>query len=253
MVMQHIPRRSFRYTLGHIFREAGETLDSVGCWLQGSLAYREQLNRTRRVMNFVNKQPNIQSKDNTFIAPNASVIGQVQIGANSSLWYGSVVRGDVGKIIIGSQVALMDRVCVHVSSSLPEGTVIGDNVVVEPGSILHGCIIGNNAYIGTNSTLLDGVKLGDYAMVAPGSVVTPNTEIPSGQLWSGTPAQYVRDLTEEEKKAIAKSAQEAADLSKVHSEETSKEMETVEREIAYVEDKEDKLSQYTYVPPKNAV
>jgi carbonic anhydrase/acetyltransferase-like protein (isoleucine patch superfamily) len=252
MVMQQIPKRSFRYSLGHVFREAGETLDGIGCWLQGSLAYKEQLNRTRRVMNFVNKQPKIQSRERTFIAPNASVIGEVQIGENSSLWYGSIVRGDVGKIIIGSQVALMDRVCVHVSSSLPEGTVIGDNVVVEPGAILHGCIIGNNSYIGTNSTLLDGVKIGDYSMVAPGSVVTPHTVIPSGQLWSGTPAKYVRDLTEEEKQSIAKSAQEASELSKVHQEETNKELETIEREIAYVENKEDKLSQYTYVPPKNA-
>ena len=250
--MQQIPRRSLRYTIGHIFREAGEALDGVGCWLQGSLAYKENLNRSRRVMNFVNHQPNIQSKENTFIAPNASVIGQVQIGANSSLWYGSIVRGDVGQIKIGNQVALMDRVCVHVSSSLPEGTIIGDNVVVEPGSIIHGCVVGNNCYIGANATLLDGVKLGDYAMVAPGSVVTPNTEIPSGQLWSGTPAKYVRDLTEEEKKVIATSAQETFELSQVHQQENSKEFETVEREIAYVEYKEDKLSHYTYVPPKNA-
>lgn len=233
-----------------MLREAGETLDSVGCWLQGSLAYREQLNRTRRVMNFNQHQPKILSKEDTFIAPNASVIGRVTLGAKSSLWYGSIVRGDVGDISIGNNSALMDRVCVHVSSKLAEGTVIGDNVVIEPACIVHACKIGNNVYIGANSTVLDGAVLEDFSMVAPGSVVTPHTKISSGQLWSGTPAKFVRALNEDEKNSITEAAGRIQELAKVHNEECSKEMETVEREIKYVEYKEDKLAKYTYVPPR---
>lgn len=247
-----VSRGTPRYILGFIVREVGESISSVGCWLQGSLGYKERLNRSRRVMNFITHKPTIQSTADTFIAPNASIIGQVSLGQQSSLWYGSIVRGDFGTIKIGSRTALLDRVCVHVNSNSPSGTVIGDNVVVDSGSVIHGVNIGDNVYIGAQSTVLDGATIGSFSIVGPASVVAPNTQIPSGQLWTGTPAKYVRDLTEQEKQSMVKNASDVQELALVHLEECNKEAETVEREILKVEYKEDKLAQYVYVPPRNA-
>lgn len=251
-----VDKRSFRFLCGHVLREFGESMSNAGCWLQGSMAHKERLNRTRRVMNFTQHQPTILSTNDTFIAPNASVIGQVTLGPKSSIWYGTVVRGDVGAITIGSQTALMDRVVVHVNSNknmeTKGNTVIGDNVVVEAGSIIHAATIGNSVYVGAQSTVLDGATIGDFSIIGPGSVVTPNTHVPPGQLWTGTPAKFVRELTEQEMDSLAKNAVQVQELALVHNEECSKEAETVEREILKVQYKEDKLAQYVYVPPRNA-
>ncbi|KAF0974500.1 hypothetical protein FDP41_006532 [Naegleria fowleri] len=245
--MKSVSRHSIRYLVGSIFREAGEAMDRMGCFLQGSMAYKEELNRTRRVMGFLGNNPTIQSTD-VFIAPNASVIGKVTIGPKSSIWYNTVVRGDVNTIKIGENTNIQDRVVIHCTgkSGHEKPTIIGNNVTVESGAILHACTLEDECYVGMGATVLDGAVVGKGAMIAPGSVVTPGTTVPSGEIWAGVPAKKLRELTPEEQASIMKSATENAELAQVHKEETDKEFETLLRDMEKFKFREDRLQDYTY-------
>jgi carbonic anhydrase/acetyltransferase-like protein (isoleucine patch superfamily) len=252
MSMQQVSKHGIRHWIGFMFREAGESLDRVGCWLQGSLAYKEPLNRHRRVMNFAKHTPTIGN--GVFIAPSAHVIGNVSIGDKASIWYNAIVRGDVNNIKIGNGSNLQDRVVVHVSSKkgYERGTEIGNNVTVESGSVLHACTLKDESYIGIGATILDNAVVGKRSMVAPSSVVAPNTIIPDGQLWSGTPAKFVRELTAQEQASIPELANELSLLAEEHNKENNKELEQLLREIERVEYREDKLAHYVYTPPQQS-
>ena len=132
-----------------------------------------------------------------FIAPNAVVIGDVEIDDDSSVWFGCVLRGDVGPIRIGQRTNLQDLTMVHMTEGIST-TRVGDDVTVGHGVILHGCSVSDAALIGMGSTLLDGVTVGARALVAAGSLVTPRTAIPEGWLARGNPAKAVRVATDEE-------------------------------------------------------
>lgn len=132
-----------------------------------------------------------------FIAENAAVIGDVEIGAGSSVWFGSTVRGDVHEIRIGKRTNVQDGSVIHVTRNL-SGTYIGDEVTIGHGVILHACTIGNQAFIGMGACVLDEAVVEDRAMLAAGALLTPKKRVPTGQLWGGSPARYMRDLTEEE-------------------------------------------------------
>jgi len=128
-----------------------------------------------------------------FIAPNVSIIGDVRIGAGSSIWYGCTVRGDVNKVRIGKGSNLQDNSVIHVDSrTFP--TVVGDDVLIGHQCLIHGCTIGDGVTIGMQSCLMDGVVVEPYAMVAAGSLVTPGKVIPSGQIWAGRPAKFMQEM-----------------------------------------------------------
>ncbi|MEZ5691333.1 MAG: DapH/DapD/GlmU-related protein [Rickettsiales bacterium] len=143
--------------------------------------------------------------DEAFIAAGAAVIGDVEIGTDSSIWFGCVVRGDVNYISIGSRTNIQDGTVIHVTRKT-NPTIIGDNVTVGHGALLHGCTLEDGCFIGMRATLMDGVVVESGAQVAAGALVTPNKRIPKGQLWAGSPAKYFRDLTEEEQQFINESA-----------------------------------------------
>jgi len=132
-----------------------------------------------------------------FVAPGARVIGDVHIGAGSSLWYNVVVRGDVNHIRIGARTNIQDGSIVHVSTATYP-TVIGDDVLVGHLAMLHGCTLHDRAFVGFASLVMDGCVIESDAMLAAGAMLTPGKRIPSGQLWSGRPARYMRDLLPEE-------------------------------------------------------
>lgn len=132
-----------------------------------------------------------------FIAENAAVIGDVEIGAGSSVWFGTTIRGDVHEIRIGKRTNIQDGSVIHVTRNL-SGTYIGDEVTIGHGVILHACRIGNQAFIGMGACVLDEAVVEDRAMLAAGALLTPKKRVPTGQLWGGSPARYMRDLTEEE-------------------------------------------------------
>ena len=160
--------------------------------------------------NYLEYSPKIGEK--TWIAENAMVIGRCEIGKDSSVWFGSVVRGDANYIKIGDRSNIQDLSIIHVTHALigTEGgypTVIGNDVTVGHSVTLHGCKIGNACLIGMSATLLDGCEIGEESMVAAGSIVTQNKKFPPRSLIMGIPAKVVRQLNKDEIANIYKSAQ----------------------------------------------
>jgi carbonic anhydrase/acetyltransferase-like protein (isoleucine patch superfamily) len=132
-----------------------------------------------------------------FIAANATLIGDVEIGENASIWFGVILRGDGPGIRIGENTNLQDGTVVHIAA---RGlmTVVGRNVSVGHMALLHACEVQDGAFIGMHSTVLDGAVVESEAMVAAGAVVTPGKIVRRGELWAGNPAQKLRDLTEKD-------------------------------------------------------
>lgn len=151
-----------------------------------------------------------QIHESCYIATNASVIGEVTIGENSSIWFSATIRGDVAGIRIGSETNIQDNSVVHCKSGIE--TIVGDNVTVGHGVILHSCTIGNNCLIGMGAVILDGVKIGIHCLIGAGAVLTPNTEIPDGSLVLGSPGKVKRQLTPEEIKNIIKNGKHYIEL-----------------------------------------
>ena len=136
-----------------------------------------------------------------FLAPTASVIGDVEIGAETNIWWGCLVRGDMNVIRIGSRVNIQDLTVVHVDSR-KYGTFIGDNVTIGHAAVIHACTLEDNSFVGMQACVMDGAVVESGAMVAAGSLVTPGKTVKAGQLWAGSPARFVRDCAEQEKELI---------------------------------------------------
>jgi len=143
--------------------------------------------------------------EGVFLAPNAVIIGDVEIGKDSSVWFGTVIRGDVNWIRIGERTNIQDNCVVHVTHDT-HPTTIGNNVTVGHGVIIHGCTIGDNVLVGMGATIMDGVEIEEFVIVGAGALVTPNKKIPSGVLVAGVPAKIVRELRQEEVELIKESA-----------------------------------------------
>eukprot|EP00890_Picochlorum_soloecismus_P003294 jgi/Picsp_1/3966/NSC_01478-R1_protein len=212
------------YRFGFWLRETGQALDRLGCQLQGNFSYREYLNRARSVMNLYNKVPEISKS--AFIAPSAVVSGQVSIGSNSSVFYGSVLRADNGSIAIGKNTNVQDGSTVTTSSTSVgashQDTVIGSDVTIGHQVSIHGSTIGDEALIGMGATILEGSKIEKGAMVAAGAIVGPRTVIPAGEIWGGKPAKYLRALKPEEQAFLKESATHYTRVSADHLKTTNK-------------------------------
>ena len=141
--------------------------------------------------------------ETAFIAESADIIGDVEIGPKSSIWYGVIIRGDMNYIRIGANTNIQDGTVIHVDSvgehwdGLP--TLIGDNVTIGHRAVIHACTLEDNSFVAMSATVLDGAVVESGAMVAAGALVTPGKRVLKGQLWGGTPARYMRDLRPEEK------------------------------------------------------
>ncbi|CAM6094508.1 unnamed protein product [Calypogeia fissa] len=223
------------YRLGAWVRETGQAIDRLGCRMQGEYAFKEQLSRHRTIMSFYEKKPEI-AKD-VFVAPSAAVIGDVKIGKKSSIWYGSVLRGDVNSISIGAETNIQDNTLVHVAKTNVSGniapTIIGSRVTVGHNAVLHACTVEDEVLVGMGATLLDGVVVEKGAIVAAGALVTQNTRVPAGQIWAGSPAKFMRNLTAEEKTFLVKSADNYASLAVMHAEENAKSFAEIEADKEY--------------------
>jgi gamma-carbonic anhydrase len=130
-----------------------------------------------------------------FVAPNATVIGDVVVGAGSSLWFGTVLRGDVFPIRIGERTNIQDNAVIHVTNGRA-ATTVGDDVTVGHLALLHGCTIGNRCLIGMGSIVLDGAVIEDDCFIAAGSLVSPGTRVAARSMVIGRPARRVRELTD---------------------------------------------------------
>jgi carbonic anhydrase/acetyltransferase-like protein (isoleucine patch superfamily) len=132
----------------------------------------------------------------SFIAPDAVLIGRVRIGERSGVWFGSVIRGDVDRIVIGDETNIQDLCVVHVDAAVP--AVIGSRVTVGHRAILHGCRIDDECVVGMGSVIQNRARVGSHSIVASGSVVREGFEVPAGTLVAGVPAVVKRELTDAE-------------------------------------------------------
>ncbi len=147
----------------------------------------------------------------SFIAGTAVVIGDVEIGSRSSLWYGVVVRGDVNKIRIGADTNIQDGSVVHVDSR-KYGTFIGDRITIGHMALIHACTLEDDCFIGMKACVMDGAVVESGAMVAAAALVTPGKRVRAGELWSGVPAKPLRRIGETEIAGFAQSAEHYAVL-----------------------------------------
>ncbi|NOQ94166.1 MAG: gamma carbonic anhydrase family protein [Methylophaga sp.] len=171
------------------------------------------------IRHFEGTQPDIHSS--TYIDDTALVLGDVQVGKNSSIWPLTVIRGDVNSIQIGENTNVQDNSVLHVSHKGPYNPdgfnlKIGNNVTVGHRVILHGCQIGNSCLIGMGSTIMDGAIIESHTIIGAGSLVTPNKHLESGYLWMGSPARKVRKLSADELESIEYSAQHYVRLKNRH-------------------------------------
>lgn len=139
-----------------------------------------------------------------FVAENASVIGNVQIGDHGSIWYGAVLRGDLEAISLGARSNLQDNAVVHADPGSPAS--IGEDVSIGHGAVLHGCTIEDGCLIGMNATVLNGAIIGAGSLVAAGALVLERTVVPPNSLVAGVPAKVRRELTSAESSAIEHNA-----------------------------------------------
>ena len=143
--------------------------------------------------------------DRVFHVDSAEIIGDVEIGADSSIWFHVVIRGDVNFIRIGERTNIQDGTVIHVTHKI-NPTVIGDDVTIGHNVTLHGCKIGDRCLIGMGAVVMDKAVVEDDAMVAAGALVTPRTNVPSGTLYAGSPARYKRHLSDREVADLKQSA-----------------------------------------------
>ena len=140
-----------------------------------------------------------------FIADGAQVVGNVEIGEESSVWYNTVLRGDVNTITIGARTNIQDLSVVHVEKGT-HPTRIGDDVTVGHHVVIHGCTLGNRVLVGIGAILLNGVVIEDDAFIAAGALLTPGTRVPSGSMVMGSPGKVRRTLSDEERAGLLTSA-----------------------------------------------
>jgi carbonic anhydrase/acetyltransferase-like protein (isoleucine patch superfamily) len=147
---------------------------------------------------FLLRQPSIHPS--AFIAPNAVVLGDVTIGENASVWYNSVLRGDINRIVVGEGSNVQDGSVLHLTAET--GCFVGRYVTVGHMAMLHACTIGDECLIGMGAIVLDGAEIGDRCIVGAGALVTQGKKIPPGSMVLGSPAKVVRELTAEEQSGL---------------------------------------------------
>lgn len=141
----------------------------------------------------------------SFIAPSASIIGDVTIGSEVGVWFNCVIRGDVEPVIIGDRTNIQDGTVIHVTrGGFP--TRVGSGVTIGHSALLHACTIEDDSFVGMGAIIMDGAVVERGGWVAAGALVTPGKCVKAGQIWAGNPAKYFRDMTPEEKAYIAISA-----------------------------------------------
>jgi gamma-carbonic anhydrase len=142
---------------------------------------------------------------NCFFAENATIVGEVTMGDNCTVWFNAVVRGDVHSITIGNNTNIQDGAIIHCTYQKAK-TTIGDNVSIAHNAIVHGCTIENNVLIGMGAIVMDDVIIGENSVIAAGAVVLSGTIIEPGSIYAGMPAKKVKDISEEMRAVIQRTA-----------------------------------------------
>lgn len=153
--------------------------------------------------------------EDVFIAPHATVAGDVELGPGSSVWFGTVIRGDVFPIRIGARTNVQDNSVIHVTTDR-HATIIGDEVTIGHRAILHGCTVESRCLIGMGAIVMDRAVIGEGSIVGAGALVTEGTIVPPGSLVLGAPARVKRPLTEDERAQLASSAAHYVEIARNH-------------------------------------
>jgi carbonic anhydrase/acetyltransferase-like protein (isoleucine patch superfamily) len=166
---------------------------------------------TATVRSYAGKHPRIGQ--GVFLAETCALIGDIVIGDESSIWYSTVLRGDVMSIRVGARTSMQDGTIVHVTSQ-QFGTTVGNDCTIGHGAILHGCTVEDECLIGMGSTILDGARIGRGSLVGASALVTPGTDIPPGSLVIGVPARVVRPVNRKEREQIEYGAAHYVELAR---------------------------------------
>lgn len=170
------------------------------------------MNVQERLAMHLSRTPDVARAN--WIAPNATVVGDVTLGAQSSVFYGAVLRGDIARIVVGEGTNLQDNVIVHLADDLD--AVIGAWCTIGHAAIVHACTIEDECLIGMGATVLDGARIGARSIVGAGAVVTPRTIVPPGSMVLGAPAKVTRQLSETEQAVLRGWAEKYVEVSKAH-------------------------------------
>ena len=171
-----------------------------------------------RLNKFLSRQPDTSAA--AFVADDASLMGDVQLARDASVFYRCVLRGDIESIIIGEGSNVQDGTVIHLADDLP--AVVGAYTTIGHLALVHACRIGDECLIGMRSVILDGAEIGDQCLVAAGSVVTPRTKIPPGSMVMGMPGKVVRQLSSEERDGLRAWAEKYVSVAKAHAEKQEK-------------------------------
>jgi len=181
---------------GKAMRETGQALDRMGMRGQDNWVFLEKICRHRPLMNLFDQRPLIH--DNVFVAPNATVIGNVNVMDSASIWYGAVVRGDQSPIQIGGFTSIGDRSTILSIATNPTGfaarTFVGNWVTVGQNCVLKGCTVDDYATIGDGSVIQEGAYVESYGQLEAGSVLPVGARVPKGEVYGGNPAAFVRKV-----------------------------------------------------------
>jgi len=218
--------KRFSNIFAKAIRETGQAMDRVGLIIEGNEIFKETFSRHRSLMNLFDKKPVLGA--GVFVAPNASIVGDVKLSDGASIWYGAVVRGDKRLVTIGTETNVQDRAVISTVSShlLNSGYAvdvkIGDHVTIGHGALLTSCTVGNQALIGQGCIIQEGCVIGDHSIIAAGAVVLHGTTVPSGEVWAGNPASFKREVTADEKTFFISSANAYCANAKSHQDEFAK-------------------------------
>jgi carbonic anhydrase/acetyltransferase-like protein (isoleucine patch superfamily) len=144
--------------------------------------------------------------ETAYIAPTAVIVGDVSIGPEASVWFGAIIRGDEGKIIIGARSSIQDNAVLHVNAS--SDTVVESDVTIAHGVVMEGCRIGKGSLVGMNSTILSGAEIGENVLVAAGSLILENQKIPANHMAAGTPSRVLKPLSDKMKALLQQASKD---------------------------------------------
>ncbi len=161
---------------------------------QGTNAGNQKIKNMALILPVKNVMPN-WGKD-CFLAPNATLVGDVTMGDQCSVWFNAVIRGDVNSIVLGNKVNVQDGAVIH-CTYLKTKTLVGNNVSIGHNAIVHGCVIEDNVLVGMGAIIMDNAKIGSNSIIAAGAVVLENTVVPEGCIFGGVPAKKIKDIPQD--------------------------------------------------------
>ncbi len=142
------------------------------------------------------KEKSPQYGENCWFAPNATLVGDIKMGNDCTVWFNAVVRGDVNSIIMGNRVNIQDGAIIHCTYQKTV-TTIGNNVSIAHNAIVHGCTIEDEVLIGMGAIVMDEAVIGKNSIIGAGAIITQNTIVPPGTIWAGNPAKYIKDVSKD--------------------------------------------------------